>query len=434
MKPAKILLPIYLSVLGLPSIAMASACEHDSDYEYAQQLRAQKAFADAKPLLLAVITRDPQCMAAKMDLALTHFSLAEYNRAEILLLELRSAAMNVPNHQAMLNIVRTIDAHLREIPLLRHDSELRSASQQMQWGQKPPPLQFAVGLGGGDNINGGVHFDELTFDIGSTTFTKVLDEDSKAQSGRFVDVEAAYQRALPNSSELDGSFQVMAAVRDNHLGSAYDLGTLRGGLELKPGDMAADLNPSIVLSGGSFFLGGEHYRQDMAIGAQIHPTVADRQSKLSYQFTDSSYKTVAETDAIFHKINLSIPLVSNWTDKKVGVGLSVSHQWPQSAERLSDYRETSARLQTEFVPKDGHTVSASYGVSQQRDADVYNSLTFGEKKRNLEQQVLDIGWAWSVGEGVSYEARVMSRQTDSAIPLFENSSIELSAGVRWELD
>lgn len=434
MKPAKILLAIYLSVLGLPSIVMASVCEHDSDYEYAQQLRAQKAFAKAKPLLLAVVTRDPQCMAAKMDLALTHFSLAEYNRAEILLLELRSAAMSVPDNQAMLNIVRTIDAHLHEIPSLRRDSEFRSSPQQTQWEQGPPPLQLAVGFGVGDNINGGVHFDALTFDIGSTTFTKILDEESKAQSGRFIDVEAAYQRALPDSSELEGSFQVMAAIRDNHLGHAYDLGTLRGGLELKPGDLAADLNPSIVLSGGSFFLGGEHYRQDIAVGAQIYPTVANRQLKLSYQLTDSTYKTVAETDASFHKINLSVPLMSNVADKKVGVGVSVSHQWPHMAERLTDYRETSVRLQTEFVPKEGHAISASYGVSKQDDAGIYNALTFGEKKRNLEQQVLDIGWAWSVGEGVSYEARVMSRQTDSAIPLFENSSVELSAGVRWELD
>lgn len=433
--PAKLLFAVYLSVLVSPAIAMASACQYDAEYEYAQQLRHQKAFIEAKPLLLAVVARDPQCMAAKMDLALTHFSLAEYNRAEILLLELRSAAMSIPDNQAMLNIVQTIDAHLEKIPLLRSERDFRSSSKQIQRQQNaPPPLQVAVGIGVGDNINGGVHFDSLTFDIGDTTFTKVLAEESRAQSGQFVDVEAAYQQALPASSELDGSFQVMVAMRDNHLGHDYDLGTLRGGLELKPGDLAEHLKPSIVLSGGSFFLGGEHYRQDFAIGAQIYPTVAERQVKLSYQLTDSAYKTVAETNASFHKVNLSVPLVSSTTEKKVGIGLSVSHQWPNAAERLADYRETSVRLQTEFEPKQRHTVSASYGVSKQSDANVYNPLVFGDKKRNLEQQVLDIGWAWSVGQGVTYEARAMARQTDSVIPLFDNSSVELTAGIRWELD
>jgi hypothetical protein len=261
-----------------------------------------------------------------------------------------------------------------------------------------------------------------------------LGEESKAQSGSFLDVEGAYQYDLPASTGMDGSLRLAAAMRDNHRGDDYDLGTLRGGLELKPAAIAASVQPSVVLSAGSFFLGGDHYRQDIALGVQALPFVFDRNLKLSYQLTDSYYKTVADVDSRFHKINLSVPLTSGNSVQKFGVGLDLSYQWPESSERLADYRETSARLRLLMEPIPKHTVSASYGFSQQQDAAAYNTLAFGDKKRNLEQQVLDIGWSWKGGRHMAYEANLLTRNTDSSVKLFENSSVEFAAGVRWELE
>lgn len=428
MIPSKIVIGVYLCITLYPSFGGA-ACQYDPDYEYARKLRSQKYYTDAKPVLQSVIARDPNCMDGKMELALTHFSLGEYDQAEVILLEVRAVAVSIPDPAEAANVLETIDSHLRKIP------QLRSSTQQVQQKEQPPlPLQVAIGLGVGDNINGGVHFDALTFDVGGSTFTKVLGDESKAQAGSFTDLEAAYQRELPVSSELEGTFRLMAAMRDNHMGGDFDLGTIRGGLELKPGDLAESLQPSVVLSGGSFFLAGEHYRQDIAVGAQIYPKVFDRKLKFSYQLTDSDYKTVTDTDARYHKVNLSVPLAADKSEQKVGLGLDMSYQWPESTEHLADYHENSVRLRLVMEPAKGYAVSASYGLSQQHDAAAYNTLAFGDKKRNLEQQVLDVGWSWPMGNHLTYEANILARKTDSNVQLFENSSVEATVGARWELD
>lgn len=413
---------------------MPGSCQQDPYYEYARDLRSQQYYAEAKPVLEGVVARDPYCLGAHLDLALTLFSLGEYDQAETMLGELRSAASSIADPLESATVLETIDSHLVSIPQLRQQVQTQFRASAAQVHQQEPHLQVAAALGIGDNVNGGVHFDKLTFDIGNSTFTKVLGDDSKAQAGSFMDLEAAYQHKLPPSNELDGTFRLMAAARDNHMGEEYDLGTLRGGLELKPGGLAAGLQPSIVLSGGSFFLGGGHYRQDIAVGVQILPEIADRNAKLSYQLTDSDYKTVGDTDARFHKLNLSVPLTVDQPERHFGVALDLGYQWPESRERLADYSETSARLRLVMMPESGHEISASYGLSQQHDAAAYNPLAFGDKKRNLEQQVLDIGWSHPMGKRMSYEANLLTRKTDSAIKLFENSSVEVLGGVRWELD
>lgn len=434
MKSLNAVIGAYLSLSLCPVVGMAASCQQDPEYQYARELRGQQYYAEAKPVLQGVVARDPACMAAHLDLALTLFSLGEYVEAETMLKDIRVAAANIADPTEAASVLATIDSHLDSIPPLQAggQAQFRSSANQVQ--QQTPSVQVAAAFGVGDNVNGGVHFDQLTFDIGNSTFTKILGEESKAQSGTFMDIEAAYQRQLPPVSELDGTFRLMAAVRDNHLGEEYDLGTLRGGLELKPGELAADLQPTIVLSGGSFFLGGGHYRQDVAVGVQILPEMVDRDVKLSYQLTDSDYKTVEDTDARFHKLNLSIPFMADSPESWFGMGLDLGYQWPESSERLADYRETSARLRLVMEPVSGHAVSASYGVSQQHDATAYNPLAFGDKKRNLEQQLVDIGWSHPISKHMTYETNLLARKTDSSIKLFENSSVELMTGIRWEID
>lgn len=436
MKSLKALIGVYLGLSWYPSVGGAASCQQDPSYQYARELRNQQYYVEAKPVLQTVIARDPACMAARLDLALTLFSLGEYDQAEAMLGEVRLAAASIPDPVESATVLETINSHLARIPQLREEeqAQFRSSPHLVQQQEQSPAVQVAVALGVGDNVNGGLHFDKLTFDIGNSTFTKILGAESKAQAGTFMDLEAAYQRELPPSSGLDGTFRLMAAARDNHLGEEYDLGTLRGGLELKPGNMAADLQPSIVFSGGSFFLGGDHYRQDIAVGAQILPEIFARNVKLSYQLTDSDYKTVEDTDSRFHKINLSVPLTVGKPESRFGVGLDLGYQWPESSERLADYREVSARLRLVLEPAAGYAVSASYGLSQQHDVSAYNPLAFGDSKRNLEQQVLDIGWSHPISKHTTYEANLLARKTESAVKLFENSSVEVLGGVRWELD
>ncbi|MEB4592467.1 hypothetical protein VSS37_15895 [Candidatus Thiothrix sp. Deng01] len=370
-------------------------------------------------------------MAGKLDLALTHFSLGEFDESERLLLEVKAAATTIPDPAEAAKVLETINSHLDKIPQLRKEVTFRSSMQRLQPQKPPPKLQVAASVGVGDNVNGGLHFDTLTFGVDNATY--VLAEKAKAHGGSFTDVEAAYQHDLPASTTLDGTFRLMGSLRDNHLGAEYDLGTLRGGLDVRPKGAAAKLDTSIVLSGGSFYLGGGLYRQDMAFGTQILPKMFGRKVKLSYQLTDSDYKTVEDTDSRFHKVNLSVPLTADKPGRKFGVGLDVGYQWPESSERLANYQETSVRLRVALEPRPRHAIAASYGYSQQRDAESY-AAAFGKKKRNLEQQVLDIGWSWPVGNRITYEANFLARKADSSIKLFETSSVEATAGVRWELD
>lgn len=430
---SKMVIGACISLVACPAMGLAASCQQDPDYDYARQLRSQQYYMEARAVLQSVIQRDPACMAGKIDLALTHFSLGEYDQSESLLREVRAAAASIPDADEAARVLKTIDSHLAEIPQLREQTTFRSARVQVQQKKPDPPLQVAAAIGVGDNVNGGVHFDSLTFDVGGSTFTKVLGEESKAQPGSFMDLEAAYQHELPPSTELDGTFRLMTAVRDNHMGDDFDLGTLRGGLELRPA-VGENLESAIVLSGGSFFLAGDHYRQDVALGAQILPEAFGRKVKLSYQLTDSDYKTVEDTDSRFHKLNLSVPLLGDKPESKLGLGIDFGYQWPESSERLADYRETSVRLRLVMEPLPKHAVSASYGLSQQHDAAAYNTLAFGDKKRNLEQQVLDVGWSWPVGGRITYEANLLARKTASGVKLFENSSAEATVGGRWELD
>lgn len=425
---SKMFIGVYTTLVAYPALGFAASCGQDPDYAYGLQLRSQHYFAEAKPVLQGVVQRDPFCMAGKLDLALTHFSLGEFDESEKLLLEVKAAATTIPDPAEAARVLETINSHLDKIPQLRKEVNFRSSMQRLQPQQKrPPKLQVAASVGVGDNVNGGLHFDTLTFGADNTTY--VLAEKAKAHGGSFTDVEAAYHHDLPASIALDGA----ASMRDNHLGAEYDVGTLRGSLSMKPKGSPAKLDTSVVLSGGSFYLSGTLYRQDMALGAQVSPKAFGRKVKLSYQLTDSDYKTVEDTDSRFHKVNLSVPLTADKPGRKYGAGLDIGYQWPESSERLANYQETSVRLRLALEPWPRHAISASYGISQQRDAESY-AAAFGKKKRNLEQQVLDIGWSWPVGNRITYEANFLARKADSSIKLFETSSIEATAGVRWELD
>ena len=318
------------------------------------------------------------------------------------------------------------------------DSEQQQLTAQAVAEKSPPPLQVAMAFGASDNANNGVNFDTLTFTSGVLSgITLRAAEKIKPKAGTWYDVEVAAQQELPPLEGLEGtSTRGYATVtwRDHLQNDEFDLGAVRGMLELKPGEWQHQMEPRLVLSGGSIFLDGHYYRQDIALGGQIQPEVDGRKIAMGYQFTDSDYQLekVGEMDARSHRLSLSVPLTTLGEIAKLS--LDAGYQWPETAERLSDYSENSVRLRLNVTPANQrYAMSASYGVSKQHDEAAYNQA-FGDQKRDLKQQVLNVGLAWQANKYTTYEAKLQARQQSSAIPLFGSSAVDVTAGVRWQWD
>lgn len=436
--PVKWIIHFFLLGGGLaPAWLLASTCHEDANYQYANQLREQGAYTDALAVYDSVLVRDPACMAAKIEMGFCYLYLGDYGQASQLLNDARQASLQeTDDPEAAANVRALIDAQLEQIPQLRQRARIEGDSIQIQAGSagKAPRAQLSVGVGVSDNINGGVQFDELTFGTGDAVITQKLGEQSKAQDGEWLDLEAAWQGDVPVTDEMPGQLYLAASWRDIPGGTESDLGTLRGGLELKPAGILPELNPKVVVSGGSFILDGREYRDDLAVGARISPEIRGHKFTLGYQFAHHNYRTINETDGRYHRLSLALPLLPETGLMKTRLGLDLGYQWPEAAERLGDYYETSAKLRLGVEPVPRLSVSASYGVSQQRDAEPYNPEFFGDAKRNLDQEVLDIGWAMAVSKDLSLEANLQYRQRESEVKLFEHNATDLTAGIRWQLD
>ena len=272
-------------------------------------------------------------------------------------------------------------------------------------------------------MNNGVSFDEFTFGSG---LVLPLAEQSKAQSGEWQDMEVGYQKLLTPRAQLS----VNAAWRNHFSNDDLDVGVGRAVVVVQP-EVAPTLRPQLVASGGGVYLGGKYYRQDLAVGMQVQPKVGKRQVAMGYQFMDSNYRQLAETDNRVHRLTVNVPLSPSVA--KVKVHMYTSYQWPSSAERLANYTESSLRLRANTALKNAQEVSVSYGITQQRDKNAYNTLIFGDAKRDLHQRVVDIGWSKKARRNMFYEAKVQSRRQTSDVQLFNNSAVDIVAGLRWEL-
>ena len=422
----------------------ASSCEYDPNYTYAINLRKQQYDLEAVAVLNEVIRKDPACTAARLDLAVAYFSLQDYAQAQTLFVELRNQAETIPDLQQRTQVLTTIDDHLSRIGQLQtldtpQQINLTPAYKD-EHAQKPKQsLQLAVGVGVSDNINNGLTSNTFTFDEGSLSGSIwTVKESMRAHSGTWHDVDVAWERSLPPVRNINTQAQIKASWRDNHADNEFDMGTLQARLDVKPegqGQWQEKFEPSVVVSGGTFLLGGEYYRQDIAVGGQIQPTLGKRKLAMGYQFTDSHYQTIEDTDSRFHKVNINLPLLST-PRKNMDAGLYVGYQWPQTADKFADYTESSARIRLDVRPKENYQVSASYGVVKQQDKDAYNPDLFGNKKRNLRQRIADIGWAWAAGGNnkLTYEAKIQAREHNSGIQLFDSTAIDVTAGVSIRLD
>ncbi|WML91900.1 tetratricopeptide repeat protein [Thiothrix lacustris] len=427
----------------LPVAGEAASCQNDKYFKYANQLSEQKACADAVAVYESVLVRDPLCMAAKIELGFCYLHLGNYDKATLALQEVREATL-LDNHTGSTNVRQVIDAQLAQIPQMR----VRAASQQAEKAivierhkqASSPRAKLSVGIGVSDNVNGGVQFDELTFGQGDETITRKLGEKNKAHNGTWLDIEVAGQHRIPAPEGLDANAYMIATWRDAYDAdsssvdnSEFDLGTLRGMLEIKPTVDSAALEPRLVLSGGRFFLDSTEYRDDLALGGRISQEIGDRKVTLGYQFADHNYRTIDNTDGRYHRVSIAVPLIQPTGKKKLKMGIDVGHQWPESAARLGEYRETSAKLRLSFEPMPKSDLSVSYGVSKQQDGAVYNPEFFGDAKRNIEQQALNVGWSMAVDNNLGFEVNLQRRRRDSDVKLFEQNATDLTAGFYWQL-
>ena len=424
--------PIITFLLCTISPAVYSqGCEGDPDYARAIELRNQKNDLEAVLLLQAVRNRDPSCLSAFLDLGLSLFSLQEYEQAAAILIQVRDSGADIPPAA-----LQTIDEHLRKIQLLQLEVS-QQTTMIMPTTNPKQAVHIAVGLGVSDNINNGLSSATFSFDEGVLSGTTWSVKDSmRSHSGSWHDADIAWERLLPDVGKLKSQLQVKATWRDNHNDNQFDVGTFQARLDVKPNveRLNKTLDPSVVVSAGSFLLGGDYYRQDTALGAQIQPKIGKRKVSLGYQFTGSNYQKVDNTDSRFHKLNLNVPLAT--VGEKMDLGLYIGFQWPEKADKFANYQESSARLRMNIRPKETYQVSASYGIIKQQDKEVYNQELFGDKKRNLQQTIADIGWAWETKKykNLTYEAKIQMRQHDSVIKLFNNKAIDVTAGVSWKLD
>jgi hypothetical protein len=418
--------------LALFSFTPVFACDpHVGEYGKAVQLFDQGDFRAALNIFQAVYQANPRCLGAKLDIAESYFMLGEFNEAYPLFSEINT----IPD--LPLGIRQRSEGFLR---IMEEEQavldEKTNISASTSTARPVPQLQMSVGLGASDNVNNGVGFDVLRFDQGVLQGLSLqLADNRKARAGTWHDVELATQKVLPTVHAVESRAYMTATWRGNHQEDDPNLVTVKGMLELKPGEWANQLEPRAVVSGGAVLLGGEYYREDIAVGTQIQPELYGRKVALGYQFTDSAYQTatVEDMDARYHRVSLSVPLAVLGEQAKLGV--DASYQWPESADRLADYHEVSTRLRLNIAPPTKpYSVALSYGISQQSDAAAYNAVAFGEQRRDLQQQVVNLGVAWQAGKDIAYEGKVQLRDQASEIPLFNSSAVDVTAGIRWQLD
>ena len=422
------LLPV-VGCLALFYLTPTFACDPAvGEYGQAVQLFDQGDFHAALSIFQAVYQANPQCLGAKLDMAESYFMLREFGEAHRLFTEINTLP-DLP-----IGIRQRCEGFLR---IMEEESAIQAESVNINVPARPlPRLQVSVGVGASDNVNNGVGFDALTFDQGVLKGqTLKLSENRQARSGSWHDVEVAAQHVLPVVYGAETRAYTTATWRGNHQEDDPNLITMKGMLEVKPGEWANQVEPRAVLSGGAVLLGGDYYREDIAVGMQVQPKWLGRKVALGYQFTDSDYQTstVEETDARHHRVSLSVPLAVIGEHAKVG--MDASYQWPESAERLADYHEVSTRLRLNIAPPaKRYSVALSYGASQQSDAAAYNPLVFGEQHRNLQQQVVNLGIAWQADKQMTYEGKVQVRDQVSDIPLFNSTAVDAMLGIRWQLD
>ncbi len=406
----------------------ALACGQDAataqTYQQAITLFDSGAYAEALPLFERVYAQEPFCIGAKLDIAVTHFRLEQYALARRLFQEiLTTPGIAEGIRQQCEGFLLVID-------------EKTSVSTTATLG-KLPRLQVSAGLGVSDNVNNGLGFDRLAIGGEDEPLMLSLGDNAKAHSGSWHDVEVAVNQTLPVVDKLETQAQLTVTWRDNHQNDHLDLAVVRGMVEMKPGEWMSDVEPRFVVSGGAVRLDNASYRQDAAIAAQVQVPnpLLDRKIALSYQLTDSHYTTpqVVDNNSISHRVGVGVPLPS--PAKPLHLNVDMSHQWPGSAERLADYSETSVRFRANYQPPERkYGLTASYRVSQQRDREVYNEVAFPDKRRDPTQQVVNLGWSWQVKPDLTWEARVQARQQDSDIPLFESKAVDVTTGIRWQLD
>ncbi len=406
----------------------AIACGQDAAtahlYQQAITLFDSGAYAEALPLFEHVYAQEPLCIGAKLDIAASYFRLEQYAPAHRLFQEILTTP-GIPE-----GIRQQCEGFLLII------DEKISIAKPLTVG-KLPRLQVSAGLGGSDNVNNGLRFDHLALGGGDDPLILSLGDNAKAHSGSWHDVEVAVNKPLPVLDQLETQAQLTVTWRDNHQNDHLDLAVMRGMIEMKPGDWMSDIEPRFVLSGGAVRLDNESYRQDAAVAAQVQVPnpLLDKKIALSYQLTDSHYTTpkVVENNSVSHRVGVGVPLPS--PAKPLQLTVDMSHQWPDSAERLADYAETSVRFRANYQPPERkYGLSASYRVSQQRDREVYNETAFPGKRRDPTQQVVNLGWSWQVKPDLTWEARIQARQQDSDIPLFESQAVDVTTGIRWQLD
>lgn len=422
--------PLMLGLCCLFSVEPSSACSSTAilanTYQQAIRLFERGDYAAALVLFEQVYAQDPTCLGAQMDIAVTLFRLRQWDQARAVFQAiLATPGVATGIRQQCEGFIRIIDEQ-KAIP-----AAVSANADTL------PALQLALGVGVSDNINNGLRFEQLSIGQSDAPLTLQLGEKSKAQAGSWHDVEIAVNRALPKLEKLEAQGQLSASWRDSHQDDSLDLLVVRGMVEMKPGDWLSQVEPRLVISGGSVILDGEDYRQDAAIATQIQLPAPRNTEKiaLSYQLTNSHYTSdkVAENDSLSHRLGVGIPLPS--PVENVSLNADISHQWVADAERLADYQESSLRLRARYQPPQRHyTLSASYRISQQQDATIYNPTAFPEKYRDPTQQILNVGWAWQIQPDLTWEARLQARQQDSTIPLFENSALDLTTGMRWQLD
>ena len=421
-----VFLGMFLGFWGRTAISCGQDAVTAQAYQDAITLFDSGAYVEALSLFESVYTKEPACIGAKLDIAVTYFRLEQYASARHLLQEM----LAMPG----------IDNGIRQQCagfLLIIDEKISTPAAATAGVGALPRLQVSAGLGVSDNVNNGLRFDRLTIGGENEPLTLLLGDKSKAQSGSWHDVEVAVNKTLPALSTLETQAQLTATWRDNHQNDSLDLAVIRGMVEMKPGTWMSSVEPRLVLSSGVVYLESDNYRQDSALAAQVQipMPVQDKKIALSYQVTDSHYTTskVVDNDSISQRLGVGIPLPS--PSEQLRFNADISYQWPVSAERLADYKEQSLRLRAHYQPSDSpHSLSASYRISQQHDAAVYNEVAFPAKHRDPIQQILNVGWSWQVRPDLTWETRIQARQQDSDIPLFENQSVDLTTGIRWQLD
>ena len=416
-----------LLCLPLPAFACGA---NNENYQTAIKLFKKSQYQAALPYFQSAYRLQPDCSKIQLDLAIDHFKLNAFDASELLLIELISDTTVDQRVQAqaegMLKKVQVQQALVTQ-PLSLTAPNNRATAMDVETPQRRKGRwQVATALGSGSNVNNGVSFDQLTFNSGQTLW---LADQSKAQSGQWLDTEVAYQKALTARTQV----YVSGVFRDHFTDDAFDLGIVRTQLERKLTKAPNPLDPKLIASAGGISLGSHYYLQNVGVGVQVTPQVGNRKVPVSYQAIDSDYKRIAENDSRYHSVNISVP-VTQPTNTKTRVTVDAGYKWPASAERLADYTATSVRVRARHKLRAGQELSSSVGVTQQRDAKPYNTLVFGDAKRDLHQQVIDVGWSKQLDRKRSIEAKLQGRRNTSDVKLFESKAVDVTIGMRWRFD